>query len=369
MARRRQRRGPGPKTRKDSPYWWLHLPPVTKGAKPERIPTRPRILVDAPTAAERKNLEELAWAQYNERKKARATGAQTQKHISFPAWCDWWLANVSVHHRGHEREMEIVHQLRRSFTDVADCRNLVTTAVSEWITERRKKVQPRTVNRELDVLKEILRDAVTHGYLSRNPIEGMARLKAPQPKRRLLTREEEARLLAALALDDRAIFLIGQDTMARLSDILELRTEDDHGTHLYFGWTKTGEAYEVPVSARVRKALGDIVRGQTEKSTNGYLFPRRHVAKTERDRRNAYRHALRRACEAAGVPYGRSKGGITFHWATRRTAATRLIRGGEDITTVQALGGWKRPDTLLQIYSEAHSAKVAAAVEKIGNGE
>lgn len=362
-GRRTRRREAGPYTRPDSPYYWLHLPSTTKGARPTRTPTRPHILVDAPTSYERESLKQLAWAQYRERLDRRATGAQTARHISFPTWCDWWLANVSIHHRGHEREWEIVDTLRKAFRTVADCRNLTTTMVSEWVTKRRTRVQPRTINRELDVLKEMLRDAVTHGYLSKNPIEGMARLKAPQPKRRLLTREEEARLLVELAPDDRAIFLIGQDTMARLSDILELRIDDDHGTHLYFGWTKGGEAYEVPASARVRKAIRDTTPG------NGYLFPRRRVAKTERDRRNAYRHALKRACEAAGVPYGRAKGGITFHWATRRTAATRLIRGGEDITTVQALGGWKRPDTLLQIYSEAHSAKVAAAVEKIGSGD
>lgn len=270
---------------------------------------------------------------------------------------------MSQNHRGWERESEIVNTLRKAFISCADCRNLTTITVSEWVTERRKKVQPRTVNRELDVLKEMLRDAVDHGYLSSNPIEGMRRLKAAKPKRRLLSREEEVRLLAALAPDDRAIFLIAMDTLARLSDILELRIEDDHGSHLYFRWLKNEDAQYVPVSIRVRKALGDITPG------GGYLFPRRRVAKTERDRRGSFRQALQRACKAAGVPYGRAVGGITFHWATRRTAATRLIRGGEDITTVQALGGWKRPDTLLQIYSEAHSAKVAAAVEKIGNGD
>lgn len=60
------------------------------------------------------------------------------------------------------------------------------------------------------------------------------------------------------------------------------------------------------------------------------------------------------------MPYG---DGITFHSATRKTGATRLVVDlGVPIPVAQQLGGWLRPDTLLRIYADANSDDLADAV-------
>ena len=74
---------------------------------------------------------------------------------------------------------------------------------------------------------------------------------------------------------------------------------------------------------------------------------------------------LQTACARAGLPYGRKAGGITFHWATRRTGATRMIRRKVDLKTVQAIGHWKTADVVLDIYTEAHPKAARAAVELV----
>ena len=59
-------------------------------------------------------------------------------------------------------------------------------------------------------------------------------------------------------------------------------------------------------------------------------------------------------CKKAGLRYGRAQGGLTFHWATRRTGATRyLLEKGSPISAVQKQGNWKHPEMLLRIYAEA----------------
>ena len=76
---------------------------------------------------------------------------------------------------------------------------------------------------------------------------------------------------------------------------------------------------------------------------------------------------LKRACLKAGIPYGRKAGGITFHWATRRTGATRMLQRGVDLKTVQAIGHWKSADVVLDIYAETTSRAARQAVELVGS--
>src|SRR5262249_2413407 len=158
----------------------------------------------------------------------------------------------------------------------------------------------RTVNREMDLLQQILSAAVPK-YLKQSPIAGLPDLDVISPKRRIMTEREEARLLPYLASDVRAIMLCGLDTLARLSSVVNLKRADDHRTYLTLYDTKNGETYEPPISKRLRAALDAMPIDTAEPE---YYFPRRRRPPTDRDRRHGIAVALRRACEQAGVPYG-----------------------------------------------------------------
>jgi len=134
---------------------------------------------------------------------------------------------------------------------------------------------------------------------------------------------------------------------------------------LTFYDTKNGETYQPPVSKRLRAALDAVPVDSTNPE---YYFPRRRAAKAERDRRRAIAQALRSACKKAGVPYGRATRGLTFHWATRRTGTTRMLRhGGEGaIAAVQQIGGWKTANVPLTIYREVATPEMKALVEIVG---
>ncbi len=221
----------------------------------------------------------------------------------------------------------------------------------------------RTVNREVDLLQQILAAGVPK-YYAVSPLAGLADLDVTPPVRRTMHPDEERRVLAALEPVDRAILLMGLDTLTRLGDILDLQRTDDHGETITVRDPKSGSPHTVPVSTRLRAAL-DAVPIDPRHPT--WYFPVRRRGRTEHARRRTIARALARACHRADVPYGRARHGLTFHWATRRTGATRMIRAGGDkvLATVQRIGDWKTLDVLTGIYQEVVTEDMRAAVESV----
>jgi integrase len=338
--------------RPDSQYWWIFLE-TTKQKERTAI-----LLGD--TIAQRADAKRLAKDAYQRRMLEIAD--QTVKPlptgppmIRFAAYAEAYARDVIALRRGARRELEMLKSLRMFFGhDLLS--NLDADRVRTYIAMR--KVQPRTVNREVDLLKGMLRDAVPK-YLTVSPIVGLKRLKAPPIKRRLLQPVEEQRLLDACEdAQDRAIIILGIDTMIRLGDLLDLERSEHDGRWLYVKHAKSGDAYETALSARAVAVLKEI-----ERTDERYYFAKFRRAKSPRDWVGSVRQRFEYLCTKAGLRYGRTHGGLTFHWATRRTGATRyLLEKGSPISAVQKQGNWKHPEMLLRIYAEARREDQLAMV-------
>ena len=368
--------------RPDSPYFWMLLEGRTD-ATGNALREKTKIRRDGNTPALRRDARELALVVYHERMLAlsRDDHAQPAKKLatSFSAFVDWFSTHVLPHRRGKEREAEILPRLLAHFGDLpltaidrarvseyATMRLTTPTVVQGKRRTKARRIQPgpSTVNREVDLLKCILQAAVPK-YLASSPLFGMKRLDTKTPKRRLMTADEEARLLAVMAPADAALFLIALDSLVRLSDVLDVTWADDHGRSLWIADPKVGGGFEVPLSQRARQALDQLPR---PKNLSQPIFASRRTAKTARDRRNGIRQMLERYCAAADppIPFGRAHGGLSFHWATRRTGSTRMLTRGVDVGTVQKVGRWKTPMVVLGIYHELIDDKARAAVEAVG---
>jgi integrase len=339
-------------SRRQSPWWHLYL-------ETTRTKEKTKIKIGT-TTAQRRDSRRLAEDLYHRRMNQLAIDVHelpvARPPILFSDFVDWYAAHVSAHHRGHEREAEIVKGLQATFGP-----HLLTeidrAAVLEWRTARAAAASASTANRDMDVLKSIFKAAVPK-YLAVSPIAGLKRLRAPRQETRVLSRAEERRLLRQLTKADRTLVICALDTLMRLSDVVNLRRDQDRRTYLLVIDPKV-EPYRVPVSARLRKALDALpVQGP-------YYFAHRRRAKKARDFRSGIKQMLERACEAANIPYGRKVGGLTFH-GLRHTAATRLAEQGVSLRLIQELGGWK---SLRQLERYAHPSEPAkqAAVEAIGS--
>jgi integrase len=371
--------------RADSIYWWMHVPSAPKGKQ-----KRSTGIAKGITGTEQRQTKLEAEEVFI---KAERTAALVKQGIApaepppavtvatFAEFAAWYTAHEITQHRGAYRELQILPRLLAAFGDLP-LDEINPARVIAWRTKRlvtptkvmhyggprgRPHTFPcpsaRTVNREVNFLQQMLASAVETGQLTASPIVGLSDLKAAPVRRRTASHDEEQRILAALAAPDRAIYLMGRDGLVRLGDCLDARRADDHGTTFDIRYPKNGSTHTIPVSTRLRAALDAV---PVEPAQPEWYFPYRRQAKTEQARVRGYGKALKRACALAGVPYGRAINGITFHWATRTTGATRMIRQGGDgvIADVQKIGGWKDVTVLLGIYQETVTADMHRAVER-----
>lgn len=338
-------------TRPDSPYYHLWLETTHRKE-------RTAILIGK-TATQRHDSRKLADALYHQKMNELAARLyrlpSAQPAIRFDKYAETYARDVIPQHRGHERERELLRELVRELGP-----DLLTAIdqdrVRTYMRVRREKIAARTVNREVGLLKSMLRDAAPK-YLSVSPLIGLKYLPVVTPKRRLLTEAEERRLLAKADPVERALIILAVDGLIRQKDLLHIRRTDRKGDWLYVADPKSGRAYDVALTRRAVHALADVP------GDSPYYFARYRGPVTDRDRRAKVRQHLIALCRRARVPYGKKTGGITFHWATRRTGATRLVVDrGASIPAVQRQGNWRTADVLLGIYTEADRKAQRAAI-------
>lgn len=350
--------------RKDSKHYWMRLRGA--GCQSTGIP------IDSDTAAgraeQRRDAEDIYRAEMTTRAKARAGLTTIQADaITFTKYAAWFTKHVLPRRRGAVRDRVIVAHLVAWF-GARPLQEVTRAAVQEYVSHRlttrigkapaskqrdtRKTVSANTVNREVDVLKGMLRDAVPR-HLEANPLAGMKKLRVTPTKKRILSAEDETRLLAVLAPADKALLLVAIDSLLRLSNVVHLRWADVQGDLIVLPDSKTGP-YTVPLSDRARAALDLLPK------RGAYVFPRRRT----KDPRNTIRLMLRSACKRAGLLYGRGIG-ITFHTATRASGATRMLRAGIDPKTVQEVGHWE-DFRAMQSYLQTDDRLKRDAVNRVG---
>ena len=329
-------------TRPTSKYWWIYLETTKRKERTE--------FLIGETTAQKHDSRKLALDRYHQRMNELAARLyrlpSAQPAIRFDKFAATYERDTIPHHRGAEREATALKPLR-AFFDQDLLTAIDQDRVKTYYTHRRATVAARTVNREVDLLKSMLRDAVPK-YLTASPLVGMKRLSTVKPKRRLMTPTEEAKLLAVGDATDKALLILAVDGLIRLNDLLDLKRTDRKRGWLYIADPKSGEPYEVALTRRAAKAL------DTVPNRGPHYFAKFRQAVNPRDWRSSVAQRLATLCKLADLPYGKKAGGLTFHWATRRTGATRLlVKRKASVPAVQRQGNWKTPDVLLSIYAEA----------------
>jgi integrase len=333
--------------RKDSPFWYVWL----DGAPRPRVPTKIPIGDTPEQKRENRKLAEQVYHQLMaDRARLRFGLARELPKRTFAEQRAWYATHVSAEKRGVYRELSMLRQLGKHF-DAKLLTAITVAAVREWRTKRVKDVVAATVMREEEVLKHLLRTAVPD-YLEASPLLGLKRMRIAETDTRVLSVDEESRLMKALTTDeDKALVLLALDTLIRMSNARLFTRAQDHGSYL-FSDTKVG-AVKIPISSRLRAALDALpMRGQQYFPT--YAGPTNNVTAK----------MFRGACHIARIPVGRRDGGVSFH-CLRHTGATRMLAAGVDVKTVMKIGGWKNLVTM-QRYLHPSDALSRAAVETIG---
>jgi integrase len=135
---------------------------------------------------------------------------------------------------------------------------------------RAQGLNPSTIGTTLNLLRNIYRRAVTRGEVSINPTAGLEMPAVRGRRDRIASPDEGARLLAALAPGDRALWATAMYAGLRRGELMALRIDDVDlaagKIHVRRGWdakdhveiaTKSRKERRVPVAAVLRDHLDE----------------------------------------------------------------------------------------------------------------
>jgi len=220
--------------------------------------------------------------------------------------------------------------------------------VEQYKIDRKKKVKPATVNREVALLKRILNIAVEWGKLKDNPIRNVKALKEPRGIDRFLSEEECSRLVKACQEPFRSIVITALNTGMRKSEILNLRWKYVNLKQrlIIVTDTKNGDNRFLPMNQTMLQMLSSMPR------INEYVFVQQNGRPYSWINR-AWRNAKARA----GIENCR------FH-DLRHTYASHLAMKGVDLMTLRELMGHKSMN-MIQRYAHLSADHKRQAVEQL----
>ncbi len=202
-----------------------------------------------------------------------------------------------------------------------------------------------TINRYLALLKRMFNVAIEDGYIDDNPVKKVKLASEKDTKReRILSMEEEERLLKACSDHVRPIVIIALNTGMRLGEIvnsLKWKNVLFSRREIIVEKSKSKKVRFIPMN---RVVFDELVHLRTKNRNSDLVFPYKSI-----------RTAFEYACKRAAIK------DFTFH-DTRRTFGTRLLERGCDIVTIQKLYGHSSP-LVTQRYLHPNNEISKEAVE------
>jgi len=248
---------------------------------------------------------------------------------TFEVLADKYSSLVSIHKRGHHIERYIIKTLKAHFGKyrVSD---LTVEDAEKYKTKRSRSVRPATINRGLTLAKHMLAKVVEWEIFADNPFRGVRNLDVPKRDERVLSADEEVKLLAACGRVRsrllRPLVVLAHNTGMRRGELLGLEWShvdlDHREIRIINAKSNTGNR-AIPMNTTVRSLLSDLAK----KTTSPLVFPsNRKPGEKLLDLKKGFKKVV----QLAGIPH------IRFH-DMRHSFATRLVRAGVDIISVQHL--------------------------------
>ena len=220
-----------------------------------------------------------------------------------------------------------------------------------------------SVNRELSMLRRMLNVAQREGWILRSPFaagDSLISLADENKRERILTREEEVKLLAACDTPQRshlkAILICALDTGMRQGEIFSLRWRNvdfENGLlNIQAFHTKTMKERQVAITTRLALEL-ELLKANAPDNAEGLVF--------------GIIDNVKRSFTAARIKAGLKD--VRFH-DLRHTAATRLVGAHIPLSEVgRVLGHTQANTTYRYVNANVEAAKRAAAALDAFNAE
>lgn len=236
----------------------------------------------------------------------------------------------------YEPDVTIIEKHLVGFFGEVHISRVTAKRMEDYKRRRLESVDPATVNRELNTIKNFFRKAVEWGYLTQNPTTEVKKIKTPKQTFRFLSMQEIDLLLKVCAEMANPLFygivVTALNTGMRRGEIVNLRWEHVdikrgiiNVTGGADGHTKNYETRTVPMN----RSLRDLLEKYPRRIDTPYVFSApggNPYTKTS--------HNFAKAVKRSGMEH------VRFH-DLRHTFASHLVMKGVDLRTVQELLGHK----------------------------
>ena len=228
--------------------------------------------------------------------------------------------------------------------------------IDNFVAQRAKKVAPATINRGLAVMSNMLNYSVERGYLEVNPMLGFRKLPEEQTALRIMTLEEERKLVHSVAdcnpIVGAYVALLGETGLRKSEGLrMEWSHVDWKKKMLTVPKTKTGEPRYVPLSDYAISWLQFLLK-----------YP---------DSPWVFSLAPGRPLREPKESFQKGKNQAELHWVRglhdlRHFRATQWLLHGVDIQTVKYYLGHKRIETTQRYlhFVPGHAEKSVRAAQE-----
>jgi len=272
-----------------------------------------------------------------------------RSRVSFDDHADEYLDFSKTNKKSWTRDRTSINNLMAFFGGM-ELGEITSLMIEQYKAQRKDKVKPGTVNRELSCLKHMFTKAIEWGRAKESPAKTVKLLKENNKRLRYLTTEEIQRLISACSPHLKPIVITALNTGMRKREILDLKWEDIdfHREIIFVKNTKNNEWREIPMN----KVLVETLKNVKKHLDSDYVF-----------------------CNIIGRPFGNVRksfdsalklSGIEdflFH-DLRHTFASHLVMSGADLITVKELLGHKSIRMTLR-YAHLSPSHKRRAVEKM----
>jgi len=281
-------------------------------------------------------------------------GIRESQKVRFEKLCEEYLeySKSNKTERSYLRDQTNVKSLLNNFSGKL-VSEITAHDLEIYKNQRREKVKPASVNRELSCIKHMFTKAIEWGYTAANPLRAVMKFKEPPGRDRYLAEDEEERLMNCCSEHTKQIVVMALNTGMRRGEMLNLKWSDINlkTRMIIIRKSKNNEMRMIPINNTLYSTLIEI----GPQLDNDYVFAD-DSGKPFVTIKTGFKAALRRA----GIKDFR------FH-DLRHTFASRLVMSGVDIRTVQQLMGHKDIRMTMR-YSHLSNAHLREAIKKLEHG-
>ncbi len=229
--------------------------------------------------------------------------------------------------------------------------------IEDFKSSRLETLKPATVNRELATLRHIINLAKRwKKFYGENPVSVSGLMTEDNHRDRVLSFEEEERLLACSADHLKPILITALNTGMRRGEILSLKWNNvdfDNSVFIISSTNnKSKKTKRVPVNSRLKKMLLEL-KFQNQKKSD-FVF----LGNDERPLKDI-KTAFQNACSRAKIE------GLRFH-DLRHTAGTRMVESGVGIVAISKILGHSSVELTMKRYLHPEDS-LRDAVEKLAD--